>query len=112
MVNSDLVPPAVICLGLVILAIRSYIARRRFQQRFSDLVQRGYVAPVFDIGDSDSQPLPLSQPIPGLNEVVVLKPRARGLANLAKWADIQVRPDSPPPLFGNYSSDGIMFSLL
>lgn len=91
MVMFDLVPPAVICLGLAILAIRSYIARRRFQQRFFDLVQRGYVAPVLDIGESHSQPLPLSYSIPGLNEAVVLKARARRLANLANWADVQVR---------------------
>ena len=88
-----------ICLGLAILAIRSLIARRRFQRRFFDLVQRGYVAPVFDIRNSNSQSLPHSQPIPGLNEAVVLKARARRLANLAKWADIQVRPYSSPPLF-------------
>ena len=97
-VRSDLVPSAVICLGLVILAIRSYIARRRFQQRFVDLVRGGYVAPVFDLGDSISQPRPHSRPIPELNEAVVLRPRARRFATLAKWADTQVRPDSSLPL--------------
>jgi len=98
--SSDLVPSAVICLGLVILAIRSYFARLRFQRRLIDLVRRGYVAPVFDLGQSNSQSLPFSQPIPELNEAVVLKARARRLVNPAKWADIQVRQDSPHPCFG------------
>ena len=112
MVRSDLAPSAVICLGLVVLAIRSYFARLRFQRRLIDLVRRGYIAPVFDLGQSNSQSLPLSQPIPELNEAVVLKARAWSLLNPAKWADIQVRPDSPPPLFWTYSSNGIVSLLL
>jgi hypothetical protein len=89
----------VICLGLVVLAVRSYVTRRRFQRRFFDLVGRGYVVPVFDLGSSNSQPLPCSQPIPELNEVVVLKTRVRWLANPAKWADAQVSPGSHLPYF-------------
>ena len=112
MVSPDLVPPGVICLGLVVLAIRSYFARRRFQRRFVDLVRRGYVAPVFDLAQSNSQPLLFSQPIPELNEAVVLQARARRLANPAKWADIQVSPDPPDPLCWTYSTNGIVSSLL
>lgn len=100
MVSPHLFPSAVICLGLVVLAIRSYFARLQFQRRFIDLVRRGYVTPVFDLGQSNSQSLPFSQPIPELNEAVVLKTRARRLVNPAKWVDIQVRPDSPHLVLG------------
>ncbi len=110
--SSHLAPSAVICLGLVVLAVRSYFARLQFQRRFIDLVRRGYVTPVFDLGQSNSQPLPFSQPIPELNEAVVLKARARRLVNPAKWADVQVRLDSPHPLFWTYLSNGIVPSLL